>query len=222
MVSGSQASIRAKYPMFFGCPLNSPVPLSVVASGASIRSATAIKLSLADTSQISSWLSLQIVCMTCRLRLQDRCVTRRSPVQCVETIAGSCRDIWSRCRVAPQQTLQLAASAVHRLNVKGVPNPLSARQVARVVADTHSGGAGRTGSVTIAHQHDIPVHDGFDDLAQGSGIDRRKTRTDRHAAAVGSNQHRNLFIRKAAPCGPAAARPCGSPGHRSRRPRQCP
>ena len=95
------------------------------------------------------------------------------PLQVVVEIFG--RD----AAVAPQETLQLAVSAVHRLNVKGAPNPLSARQVERFVADTHSGGAGWTGSVTIAHQHDIPVHDGFDDLAQGSGIDRRKTRTDR-------------------------------------------
>ena len=40
------------------------------------------------------WLSLQNVCMDFRLRLRGKRGVRRVPVQCVETIAGSCRVIW--------------------------------------------------------------------------------------------------------------------------------
>ena len=38
----------------------------------------------------------QIVCMDVRWRLRGKPGVRRSPVQAVGTIAGSCRDIWSR------------------------------------------------------------------------------------------------------------------------------
>ena len=41
-------------------------------------------------------LSLRIVCMDVRWRLRGKPGVRRSPVQAVGTIAGSCRDIWSR------------------------------------------------------------------------------------------------------------------------------
>ena len=42
------------------------------------------------------WLSLRIVSMDVRWRLRGKPGVRRSPVQAVGTIAGSCRDIWSR------------------------------------------------------------------------------------------------------------------------------
>ena len=42
------------------------------------------------------WLSLRIVCMDVRWRLRGKPGVRRSPVQAVGIIAGSCRDIWSR------------------------------------------------------------------------------------------------------------------------------
>ncbi len=41
-------------------------------------------------------LSLRIVCMDVRWRLRGKPGVRRSPVQAAGTIAGSCRDIWSR------------------------------------------------------------------------------------------------------------------------------
>ncbi len=45
---------------------------------------------------IKQRLSLRIVCMDVRWRLRGKPGVRRSPVQAVGTIAGSCRDIWSR------------------------------------------------------------------------------------------------------------------------------
>ncbi len=108
--------------------------------------------------------------MTCQLRLQDRCgrgvlrfnVLRSSQV--VVEIFGC------DAAVAPQETLQLALSAVRCLNVKGVENPLCAGQAKHFVADAHCGCAGWMGAVAIAHRHDITVQDGFDDLTQGIGI----------------------------------------------------
>ena len=52
--------------------------------------------------------------------------------------------------------------------------------------------------MAVTDQDDVLVHDRFDDVAQGIGIDRRKNRADRHAAAVGGNQNRNLLGRQAA------------------------
>ncbi len=46
--------------------------------------------------ELYTWLSLRIVCMDVRWRLRGKPGVRRSPVQAVGTIAGSCRDIWSR------------------------------------------------------------------------------------------------------------------------------
>lgn len=43
-------------------------------------------------------LSFQIVCMTCRLRWRGTCGARRCPARPAGTIAGSCRDTWSRPR----------------------------------------------------------------------------------------------------------------------------
>ena len=50
-------------------------------------------------------LSLQIVCMTCRSRRRGRRAAGPYPAQCGETISGSCRDIWSRCRGAAGESL---------------------------------------------------------------------------------------------------------------------
>ncbi len=47
-------------------------------------------------SGLSKWLSVRIVCMGVRWRLRGKPGVRRSPVQAAGTIAGSCRDIWSR------------------------------------------------------------------------------------------------------------------------------
>ena len=60
------------------------------------------KASLPAASQESPqhfiWLSLQIACMTCRLRLQGTREARRCPARPAGTIAGSRRDAWSRSR----------------------------------------------------------------------------------------------------------------------------
>ena len=55
-----------------------------------------VSLSDLEISRNLERLSLQIVCMDVRWRLRSKPGVRRSPVQAVGTIAGSCRDIWSR------------------------------------------------------------------------------------------------------------------------------
>ena len=51
-------------------------------------------------------------------------------------------------------------------------------------------GAWRISTVPIGHQNNILVHDRFD----GISIDCGENRTDCRAAAINSNQYRNLFI----------------------------
>ncbi len=88
----------------------------------------------------------------------------------------------------------MAVWVVHRLNMKGSAHAFSPGQVKRFVANAQSGSAGRIGAVTIAHQHDMLIHDRLNDRAQGIGIDRRKHCADGHTAAVSGKQHRHLLI----------------------------
>ncbi len=55
-------------------------------------------MSIKAVNALSHWLSFPIVCMTCRSRWRGTCEVRRCPARPAGTIAGSCRDTWSRSR----------------------------------------------------------------------------------------------------------------------------
>ena len=104
----------------------------------------------------------------------------------------------------------MAVSAVDRLDMEGVPDPFAAGRIQCLVTDTRRGGAGRVCAVAVAYKDDVPVHDRSDHLPHGVGVDRRKNRADRRAAAVGGHQDRDLFPR---PAGLAClASPTARPG----------
>ena len=50
--------------------------------------------------------------------------------------------------IAAQETLQLAVAAIDRLNVEGIPDPLSGRKVQGFVANAHGRSAGRIAAMT--------------------------------------------------------------------------
>ena len=106
--------------------------------------------------------------------------------------------------IAAQETLQLAVAAIDRLNVEGIPDPLSGRKVQGFVANAHGRSAGRIAAMTVRNQNDVGIQNRFEHRLQGLGVDRRKNLADGCAAAIGGDQDRHLFIRQAALAGLAA------------------
>ena len=109
--------------------------------------------------------------------------------------------------IATQEILQLAVATVDRLDVKGIPDPLSGRKLERLVANAHGGSAGPITAFAVGDENDIGVHRRFEDSFQRVRVDRRKNFADRRAAAVGSDQNRNLLMRQSALAGFAPAPP---------------
>ena len=106
--------------------------------------------------------------------------------------------------IAAQETLQLAVAAIDRLDVEGIPDPLSGRKVQGLVANAHGRCAGRIAAMTVGNQNDVGVHSRFKRRLQRLGVNRRKNLADGCAAAVSGDQNRHLFIRQAALAGLAA------------------
>ena len=106
--------------------------------------------------------------------------------------------------IAAQETLQLAVAAIDRLNVEGIPDPLSGRKVQGFVTNAHGRSAGRIAAMTVRNQNDVGIQNRFEHRLQGLGVDRRKNLADGCAAAIGGDQDRHLFIRQAALAGLAA------------------
>ena len=106
--------------------------------------------------------------------------------------------------IAAQETLQLAVAAIDRLNVEGIPDPLSGRKVQGFVANAHGRSAGRIAAMTVRNQNDVGIQNRFEHRLQGLGVDRRKNLADGCAAVIGGDQDRHLFIRQAALAGLAA------------------
>ena len=100
----------------------------------------------------------------------------------------------SDAAIATQEILQLAVATVDRLDVKGIPDPLSGRKLERLVANAHGGSAGPITAFAVGDENDIGVHRRFEDSFQRVRVDRRKNFADRRAAAVGSDQNRNLLM----------------------------
>ena len=109
--------------------------------------------------------------------------------------------------IATQEILQLAMATVDRLDVKGIPDPLSGRKLERLVANAHGGSAGPITAFAVGDENDIGVHSRFEDSFQRVRVDRRKNFADRRSAAVGSDQNRNLLMRQSALAGFAPAPP---------------
>ena len=103
--------------------------------------------------------------------------------------------------IAAQETFQLAVAAIDRLDVEGIPDPLSGRKVQGFVANAHGRSAGRIAAMTVRHQNDVGIQNRFEHRLQGLGVDRRKNLADGCAAAVGGDQNRHLFVRQTALAG---------------------